>query len=133
MNIVGVLFSLITAGVLFAVPRRWAPLPLLMGATYMPVLQEIAIGPFHFTVVRILIAAGFLRVMAKAERFAGRLNRLDWAMIFWAFAAVGTSVFHKDPTGAIIFRLGVMFDCLGVFLLFRIFLQEPEDLRRVAG
>jgi hypothetical protein len=63
MNILGILFSLITAMASFGVPRKWALLAILMGATWMPVLQEIAVGPFHFTVVRILIAAGFLRAM----------------------------------------------------------------------
>lgn len=131
MNILGALFSLITAGLLFGLPRRWAPLPLLMGATYIPVGQEAVIGPFHFTLVRILVVAGLLRVMMKGERLAGGLRSLDRAMLSWALVVVCTSVFHHDVSATMIYRLGIAFESLGIFLLFRIFVQDPNDLRQV--
>ena len=133
MNTLGLLFSLITAGLLLALPRRLAPLPLLMAATYMPMGQEITIGPLHFTVVRILIAAGFLRVLTKGERPAGGTTRLDRLMFLWAAIAVFTGFFHIDPTASLIYRLGLVYDALGIFLLFRIFVQDFDDLRRVCA
>jgi hypothetical protein len=133
MNALGLCLTLIAAGLLFALPRRWAPLPLLIGAMYIPLGQEITIGPFHFTAIRILIAAGVLRVVAKRERIAGPMTRLDWLMILWAAYAVFNTVFHQNPTAVLIYRLGLMLDALGIFLLFRIFVREPEDLRRLFG
>jgi hypothetical protein len=131
MNAIGLLFALATAGMVLALPRRWAPLPFIVGATYMPMGQEITVGPFHFTIVRILVAAGYLRVMLKGERPAGGLTRLDRIMIFWAATAIFTGLFHEDPSAALIYRLGLVYDALGIFLLFRIFVQEHEDLLRI--
>ena len=115
----------------FGLPRRWACFPLIMGATYMPMGQEIALGPFHFTIVRILVAAGILRVMVKHERPAGGLTRLDRLMFLWAAVAIVTGFFHLDPGTALIYRLGLLYDAVGIFMLFRIFVQDSEDLRRV--
>jgi hypothetical protein len=49
MNALALLFLLINAALLLLLPRRWAPLPLLMGACYMTLGQGIEIGPFTFT------------------------------------------------------------------------------------
>ena len=133
MNGLGICFGPITAGLLLALPRRWAPMPLLMGAFYIPLGQEITIGPFHFTAIRILIVTGVLRVMVKGERVAGGLTRLDWLMILWASYAIFNSIFHNDPSAVLVYRLGLMLDAMGIFLLFRIFVQEWEDLRRLCG
>ena len=133
MNGIGLCFTLIVAGLFFASPRRWAPLPLLMGAMYIPLEQDITIGPFHFTAIRILIAVGLLRIMAKGERIAGRMTRLDWIMILWAAYSVFNSIFHQNPSSVLVYRLGIISDAFGIFLLSRIFVQEPEDLRRLFG
>ena len=51
------IFSLLLAGMQFCLPYRWAFLPLLIAACHTPYV------PFagSFTVVRIVIIAGFLR------------------------------------------------------------------------
>ena len=56
MNALAILFALTVAGALLVVPRRWALLPLLIGSCYMTLGQGIQIGPFSFTVIRLLIA-----------------------------------------------------------------------------
>lgn len=128
---ISLVFSLIATGLLVTVPRCWAALPLLLAAFYFPTGEEIEIGAFHFSVTRLLIAAGFARVMMKRERVAGGWQRLDWIMLFWALGTVASGLFHKNPSAAIVLRLGLAYDCLGLFLLFRVFVQEVEDLRQI--
>ena len=55
MNALATLFLLVNAVALLALPRRWAPVPLLVGACYMTLGQGIDIGPFRFTVIRLLV------------------------------------------------------------------------------
>ena len=71
MNPLAIIFTLLTGYYLLKLPRTWAPLPLLIGASYMTLGQSISIGPFHFYVIRILITLGAIRVMFREEHLAG--------------------------------------------------------------
>ena len=129
MTILGFLFAVVSSVLLFVLPRCWASLPFLLGAAYMTHAQEIAIGPLHFPVIRILVAVGFARVMSKGERITGGLKALDWMMIAWAVWTVLCSVFHTD--GALVLRLGMVYNALGIYFLFRVFIREDRDVLNV--
>jgi hypothetical protein len=127
MNGLGIIFLIVTVGVLFALPRRWVTLPLLLGTTYMTTGQVVEIGPFHFTVIRFLVAAGILRVIINRERIVGGLHRLDWMMILWGIWAICSSMFHKDPASMFVSMLGMTYTNLGLYFLMRIFIQDSKD------
>jgi hypothetical protein len=91
--------------------------------------QGIEVGPFHFPIIRLLIAAGLVRVIIQGERPLGGMNGLDWLMLAWAAWALVSSIFHKDPTAALVFRLGLVFNTCGVYFLLRIFCQSMEDIK----
>jgi hypothetical protein len=50
-------------------------------------------------------------------------------MLLWAAWLIGTSVFHKSSI--LLFRLGEAYTDLGVYFLFRMFIQGPQDIRLV--
>jgi hypothetical protein len=129
LNIFSILFLVVNAGLLFWLPRRWAPMPLLVGACYMTLGQGIDVGPFHFPIIRILIAAGLGRVIIRGERLTDGMNGLDWLMFVWAGWALVSSDFHKDPSSAFVFRLGLVFNACGIYFLLRIFCQSIEDIK----
>lgn len=128
MNKIAIVFLLINATALLVLPRRLAPLPLLLGACYVTRGQVIDLGPFSFSVLRLLILFGFIRLIFKGERLSGHMNKLDWIMLMWSASAVVSSVFHKDPSEALIFRLGLIYDVGGVYFLIRIFCRHFDDL-----
>lgn len=128
MNGFAVIFTLLAALFLLRLPRQWAPLPLLIGASYMTLGQGIELGPFHFTVIRILVAIGVLRVMAKKERIVGDWKGLDQMLVWFGVCAICSSVFHKDPSAALINRLGLAYDCLGLYFLLRIFIRDADSI-----
>ena len=132
MSLLGFIFTLVCGILLFAMPRRWALLPLLVGTVYMTVGQAVQIGPASFTVIRLLVLVGLLRVKAKGEHVAGGMRSLDRAMIWWAVCAAITSLFHKDPGSNLISMLGLSYDCLGLYFLMRVFIQSQEDLVRIS-
>jgi len=129
LNIFALIFIVVDAALLLLLPRRWAPLALLVGACYMTMGQGITVGPFHFPIIRILIAIGLSRVLIRGERFGGGMNGMDWLMLVWLALALTSSFFHKDPSSAFIFRLGLIFNTCGVYFLFRIFCQSIEDIK----
>ena len=71
MNAFGFLFTFVMSALLVRLPRNLAPLPILMGASYITLSQQLEIGSLHFPVGRILIAVGIFRVMSKEEHIAG--------------------------------------------------------------
>ena len=126
-----IIFLVLTAAALLVLPRSWAPLPLLVGACYMTLGQSMVIGPFHFPVIRILIFAGFVRVVTRAERPAGRLTGMDRVILAWAVWALLSSFFHKTPSDALVFRLGLVYNTLGIYFLIRTFCQGTEDMTQL--
>lgn len=131
MNNIAQVFLSINAAFLMMLPRRWAALPLLMGACYMTVGQQIVIGPFHFTVIRILLAVGVARIIARGERLEGPMNELDWLMFLWASWMLINSFFHSDPAAAFVFRLGLAYDACGLYFVIRILCRSFEDVENL--
>jgi hypothetical protein len=127
MNAAALVFVIVNSVALLALPRRWAPLPLIVGACYMTLGQGIEVGPLSFTVIRILIAVGVLRVVVRREGFAGRIQPLDGIMVVWALWACASSIFHDPPFGALVFRLGMVYNACGIYFLVRIFCSSVDD------
>jgi len=67
MNSLATMFLLVDATLLLLVSRRWATLPLLIGACYIPAYLSIDLGPLHFTAIRVLVAFGIVRMMIRQE------------------------------------------------------------------
>lgn len=128
MNPFAIVFLVANAIGLFCLPRRWAPLPLVIGACYMTLGQGLEIGPFTFTIIRILLATGLARVLIRRERVAGGMNSLDWMILIWAGWALLSSFFHKDSSAALIFRLGFVYNACGIYFLLRVFCKCFEDV-----
>jgi hypothetical protein len=128
MNGFAILFLVLAAVGLLTLPRQWATVPLLMGACYMTNAQSINIGPFHFTVLRLLVAIGVVRTLLRSERLPGGLKGLDWILLVWGGWMLCSSALHKPMGEALVFRLGLVYNALGLYFLIRIFCQNPEDL-----
>lgn len=131
MTLPAILFLLFFGAALFGLPRRWAALPLLAGACYMTLGQAIEFGPFNFYVVRLLLLVGFIRVLVRRERPAGGLAGMDWLMILWGGWALAASAFHAEFSSALVNRLGMTYNTLGVYFLIRCFCQDHEDVVRL--
>jgi len=128
MNPIGLIFTLVASVFLLALPRRLAAIPLLIGTAYMTRGQELDLGA-HFTVLHILVMVGILRVLLKREQIANGMNYVDRWLILWAFWLIASSAFHTDDAWK--FRAGVVWNDLGCYFLFRIFVRNGEDVRYI--
>jgi hypothetical protein len=108
------------------VPRSLAAMPLLMGAAYVARTQQLEVGPMHLPVVRLLILAGLLRTMMKGERIVGGINSLDRVAGLWAIWSLCSIALHESDV--IVFRLGILFDTVGVYYLCRAFIRDRRDI-----
>jgi hypothetical protein len=132
VELIVAIFLVVNAIALLLLPRRWAPLPLLAGACFMTRGQTLQLGFAAFTVVRILIAVGVLRLVIRREWILGRLNSLDGIMIGWGVWMVAAVVFHAEPDSPFVLRMRDLYEAWGLYLLFRVFCRSREDIPQVA-
>jgi hypothetical protein len=126
-----VAFATVNAAALLVLPRRWAPLPLILGACYMTRGQAIEVGVASLTVVRLLIAAGLLRLLVRREWVDNDLNALDYMMIAWGFWMIASVALHPSSTSFVV-RVRDVYEGWGLFLLFRVFCRSPADIRQIS-
>lgn len=131
MSGLAILLVLVCAVGLLLLPRRWAAIPLLAGACYLPVNVGLEIGPFNFYPLRTLLVVAMLRAFLRREGMATSINGIDKAMLLWAATAIITSLFHFDPAAAFVNRLGLVYTACGSYFSFRVFLQSEHDVRRL--
>lgn len=127
MTFAGFLILFICAAFLLALPRRLAAVPLLCGYLYMTVGQSLNLGGLNLYAIRVLILVGVVRIMAQGERLSGRLLPLDQAIVAWGVTAMLTSFFHENPVQMFINRGGLVLNQVGIYFLFRCFIQTRED------
>ncbi len=132
MTAVAVVFLSLYGTCLFLVPKRWALIPLLTGACYMTLGQGIEVGVFGFTVLRLLIVIGVLRVVVRGEGVSGSTCSMDHMMLAWVIWALVSSAFHHNFFPSLVYRVGIAGDCCGIYFLSRVFCESENDLIRVA-
>lgn len=121
------IFVLVAVVLILWLPRRWASVPLLVGASYLTLSQGLQVGPFNLFAIRLLLLAGIVRVLVRHERIGGGLNGLDKLIIAWAIWAVFSSVFHDDPLKTLKFNSGIAFNACGCYFLVRALCTSLDD------
>ncbi len=135
MNPLGFLFFVATAIALMSVPRRWAPVPLLLGVLYITHGQFFDLGGIKLPVFRLLLVVGLMRIVMKGEGVNGGINTIDKlmaALCGWLFFA---SFFHEkgaDGAGPV-FITGKIAEIGICYLLIRCFCQDMEDFVSIIG
>lgn len=108
----------------FALPRRWAFLPLLIAVCHT---GNAALG--DFTAPRLLILAGLARACATGSlRWNGR-NPLDVLVaLLSAFALLSSFAHEGGSSNPFVYRAGLVYNFLGTYLYARAHLSAPTVL-----
>lgn len=123
----------LAAGIFLLTARRsQAILPVVLVACLIPGAQRLVVATLDFTMIRLLIVFGWVRLAMRNEIRPLRLNGLDWAFIAWTLAAGTGYVLREESFKALVYRLGFAFDALGMYFLFRMLLRRPSDTLRSA-
>ena len=110
-------------------PRKWAPVPLLVSCCYMTIGQGIQLGPFSLPVYRMVLASGCCGCCCEAKRLAGRLNTTDKLMMAWGGWVLFASLFHQwAPGSGPVFASGFIFNISLVYFLIRIWCRDLNEL-----
>jgi hypothetical protein len=115
------------------IPRRWAFLPLLVLACFIAPAQRIMVGGLNWDFPRILVLAGWLRLVVRGEIRKLQSSALDRCVIW--FAISGTLVYFAlyQTWDSFKYRLGWGYDVVAFYFFLRQVFHRDMDIRRVAN
>lgn len=113
---------------LLVLPRRYALAPILFAGSYMTLGQYLVIGGYHFHVIRILIAFGFIRLLIRKEFTYIEFNSIDYLFVFWLVTSSLLYVFLTGETALLNVRLGGMYNGFGIYFLVRALVHDLDDI-----
>ena len=117
---------------MLTLPRRYALVPLLIAVLHTTRASMIAIGPADFSILRLLIGIGLMRILMRGERPANPGHTVDKLMLAFGILLLLSSFGHSaEKENPFVMRLGLTLDYLGFYWLTRCFLEQWEDLRRL--
>ncbi len=120
---------------IFLLPRKYVLVPLLWTAILVPFGQVVVLGGVHFTVYRLLVLFGLMRLATTKlppgmNRLAGGFNAIDYAFALWAVLLFITFSVEWMETQALVRSVGSLLDALGGYLVLRFLIQDREDVQR---
>ena len=126
---------LVTIVLMFTLPRNKVIIPFLLADFTIPIGQVVVLGGVHFTVLRILIIAGLIRMAASrgtssGGRFPGGFNGVDLVVILWTVTLLINLSLQWMDMQVFIHNIGDFIDALGGYLVVRYFIPNGEVVRR---
>lgn len=112
-------------------PRKYAFLPMVIMAAFIPSAQKIAVFTMDFTFLRILVLFGFLRLLGRGEAAGFRWQRMDQVLVAWVIVGFAASVLRTSGR-SLVYECGVAFDSVGLYFLFRCLVRDWADVCRLA-
>jgi hypothetical protein len=132
LNPLGLIAILVLGTALLLVPRRYAVWPMIIMSSFVAPAQRIAIFTLNFDLLRIMVIFGTLRIVFRNEWKGFIWRKMDGVLV--VFAVVGTSIYllQYGTLDAVKYKLGFMYDMLGMYFLFRCLVRDADDLARIA-
>lgn len=125
---IALIFTLVSSLLVLVLPRRAALLPLIFALVFIPLQQRVVIFSLDFFVLRILILFGWARVLMRTEYLSLRLNSMDRLVILWVVAGTLAYSILWHTGEALLNRLGVSLDILGIYFLVRFLVRDLDDI-----
>ena len=120
--------TLVMGVLLLLLERKYAPIPLLIVACYVTLDQKIYVALMGFTMLRIMLIFGFVRVLIKEEYRGIELTTLDKLFIAWVISFVFFYTILHWNYKAFNFKMGLAYDAIGVYFLARCLIKDSGDI-----
>ena len=97
----------------------------------LPLDNSWQVAGANFTMIRILVVFGLIRMLVHKDYAVFQLNAVDKAMIAWALSAIVTYTLLWQTGHAFVNRVGMCSDTVGVYFLCRFYVQGPVDISKL--
>lgn len=130
VNFFGIAFTLTMGFFLILLPRRYAVIPVIITACYITMGQRLVVFSLNFTMMRVLVLFGWARLTLRHE-FEIRLNAIDKAIMWWTASSIITYTLLWWTAEALVNRMGVAFNAIGMYFMFRCLVRDFEGIKTV--
>jgi hypothetical protein len=113
---------------ILTLPRKYAFVPFLLAGLLIPISVKVAVMTLDFNSTRILLLAGWTRLIFRGELYPKGLNSLDKVIVLSALVNAIAYCILWGEFGAIINRMGFLFSSLGTYFLLRSLIRDKEDV-----
>ncbi|MFC1676099.1 hypothetical protein ACFL3G_03425 [Planctomycetota bacterium] len=111
------------------IPGRFLLVPYVIAACFVPTDQRIIIMGLDFTVLRVLVLIGVLRIFIRGEHIQISWHKFDQIIFAWLLCGAFVYVIQWMTLKAMINRAGFLFDALGLYWLFRQKIRSWADIK----
>jgi hypothetical protein len=128
---VALLMTIVLGAAVMGLPRAWSVVPFLILACFVSPAQRIVVASLDFNLVRILVLVAWARVAFRGEYRAMRWGRTDTLVILYAISGTIIFTIQQADVSALIYRVGSMYDVVGMYFAFRWLIRDWEDVHRI--
>jgi len=116
---------------LIVLPRRLALLPIIVTVCYMTMGQQVVIGGLHFSIMRMMILFGWVRLIVRGELTRLRFNAIDKLLFGWQASRVTLNTLQFGTAEAFIGMSGYAYDAVGMFFLLRFLIRDLDEVPHI--
>lgn len=131
INDIGLSFMFAMGLLMLVLPRRHALWPVVVMICFMTMGQRLLVFGLNFTLIRVLLLFGLARVLMWGEMQLGGRHPLDRRLGWWVLSSIVTYTLLWQTSEAFVNRLGLAYDAIGLYLLFRMLVRDADDIRTV--
>jgi hypothetical protein len=131
MNLIGLCSTLFLALLTIILPRRLAFLPILISVCFLTYGQVSVVMGFNFTILRVLVFVGWVRILIRREIRKINVNEIDNAIIYWLIFCLIANTIREQTSIALVNRLGFIYNGFGLYFFFRMLIMDISDIERV--
>ena len=124
-----ILIAVLLVVVTLVVPQRYMFVPYGIAICFVPTDQRIVIATLDFTILRILILVGVLRILFWGEQRVIKWNSFDKVVLAWALCGALVYVIQRPDTKALVYKCGVLYNIIGLYWLFRQTIRSWENIQ----
>ncbi len=128
---VGLITVILMGLAVLMLPRRYALAPFLIVACFIAPTQRLVLMTLDFNLLRLLILFGWARVLMSGESSGFKWKRLDSLIVLWTLSGTLILTLREATLAAFVYRLGIMYDTIGLYFLFRILIRSWADVEAI--
>ncbi|OFY63421.1 MAG: hypothetical protein A3H98_14285 [Bacteroidetes bacterium RIFCSPLOWO2_02_FULL_36_8] len=131
INPIAAISCAITAILMLTLTRKKALIPFFIMLMLIPMNQVIVVATLDFSLYRILIIIGLIRLTICSEFYPPTKNNIDKTIYLLVISICVVYILQWQTVGAVIYRAGYALDIIGSYILFRSFIRDFEDIDRI--
>jgi hypothetical protein len=131
MSPISLCFTMCLGLLTIILPRKFAIVPIILSACYMTLGQRVVVISLHFTIFRIMILFGWIRLIGRREVYSIKLNLVDKTVVWWIALSILTGTLLDPTLQRFINRLGFAYNAFGSYFLFRFLIRDFKEICRL--